>query len=377
MSRVLLVASSFAPNVGGLQTVTAQLARGLRARGIAVEVLTNKYPRALPARENISGVPVQRLNFLLPRWSDLRRGRADLFLAGLWYAPVTMLRLLDAIRRFKPDAVNLHFVGAPAFFVLVAHWFLKFRLVVSLHGDDVQGLTRRGKFDRWVFHQLVTRADALTAPSQSLMDVANRDVRIAPDRACVIYNAVETTSLPMVKTLATEWATVGRLAPKKGFDVLLRALARLPDELQHLTLVGGGAELETLQALARELQIEMRVDFRGVVRHAEALAVMAASRAIVIPSRMEPFGIVALEAMALGKPVVATCVGGLPEVLRDADAILIEPDNPTALARALLEMVERLVHEPHFGARNRACAARFSTQRMLDAYLQQYQPRKK
>jgi glycosyltransferase involved in cell wall biosynthesis len=99
---------------------------------------------------------------------------------------------------------------------------------------------------------------------------------------------------------------------------------------------------------------------------------MASSRAVIIPSRQEPFGLVALEAMAVGKPVIAARVGGLPEVLADADAILVPPDDPAALAHAIDDLTARLERDPAFGARNRAIAARFSVARMTDAYLSIY-----
>jgi glycosyltransferase involved in cell wall biosynthesis len=76
--------------------------------------------------------------------------------------------------------------------------------------------------------------------------------------------------------------------------------------------------------------------------------------------------------MALGKPVVASRVGGLPEVLEGADALLVEPDAPAELAAAIETARERLRSTPEFGARNRELAARFSTRRMTDGYLEAY-----
>src|SRR5260370_24732140 len=99
---------------------------------------------------------------------------------------------------------------------------------------------------------------------------------------------------------------------------------------------------------------------------------MASADLIAIPSRYESFGIVALEAMALGKPVVATRVGGLPEVLAGADALLVQPDNAKELSAAIETVLARLRSEPPFGARNRQCAARFSIDRMTDSYLDAY-----
>jgi glycosyltransferase involved in cell wall biosynthesis len=93
-------------------------------------------------------------------------------------------------------------------------------------------------------------------------------------------------------------------------------------------------------------------------------------RYVVIPSREEPFGMVALEAMALGKPIVATRAGGLPELLQDADAILVETNDAAALAQGIQAMLGRIAQEPQYGARNRERAARFGTDPMVKGYLE-------
>src|SRR5215510_10728906 len=134
--KILLIVSSYAPNTGGLQTVTRQLARELDARGHDIKVITNRYPRTLAASELIDGVQVIRWHFLAPQLRFLRSGRVDLFLAGCFYFPVTLMRLVLLLHRERPDVVNFHFIGAPALFVLLARWFRRLRLVVSLHGDD-------------------------------------------------------------------------------------------------------------------------------------------------------------------------------------------------------------------------------------------------
>ncbi len=81
---------------------------------------------------------------------------------------------------------------------------------------------------------------------------------------------------------------------------------------------------------------------------------------------------VALEAMAAGKPVIATRVGGLPEVLADAEAWLVAPDEPVALAEAISGALARLAREPQYGWHNRECARKFSVAHMVDSYLTIY-----
>jgi glycosyltransferase involved in cell wall biosynthesis len=369
--KILLIVSSYAPNTGGLQTVTAQLAKELLARGQEVSVLTNRYPRTLAEHELVDGVQVTRWQFLAPQLRYLLGMRFDLFVAGILYFPLTLKRLVSQLRRERPDIVNLHFVGAPAFFVLLARSLKQFRLVVSVHGDDVEGLSTRGWFDHWVFRSLMRRADAVTACSRFLLDAANEFESSIAKKGRVIHNGMA----PLRESNRSEGSrgmlAVGRMFPSKGFDVLLQAYAETERNAQ-LTLIGDGPEREVLGRLARSLGLNGEVRFRGQQDRGQVLAEMAAADLVVIPSRHETFGLVALEAMALGKPIVASRVGGLPEVLQGADALLVEPGDPAQLAEAIEYAQARLRSEPQFGIRNRQLAAGFSMERMTDGYLEAY-----
>jgi glycogen synthase len=371
--KILLVVSNYLPNRGGLQTVTSTLAAELQQREIIVSVLAQRYPRALSAKEKIDGVRVQRLLFLTPRLRDLQKRRLDLFLASLFYFPTTLIRLSWLIVRDKPDVVNLHFVGAPALFLLIAHAFLHFRYIVSLHGDDVEGLSRGTWFDRWVFHVTLRQADGVTACSRYLLEKVQAVEPSIVGKASVIYNGMQIEDARTVVSNDGILA-VGRMVPKKGFDVLLRAFAecRRATKTLRLNLIGDGPERGALESLAHELGLIDCVAFLGSQDHEAVVRTMQTSQFVVVPSRDEPFGLVALEAMAVGKPVVATPVGGLPEVLEGADAVLVEPDNPMVLAEAITAMLARIEREPQFGSHNREVAARFSITRMVDGYVQVY-----
>lgn len=366
--KILLIPSSYLPNIGGLETVTAFLAKGLHERGHSVSVITQRYPRTLRGDEEIAAIRVQRWHFLLPRLRDLRRGRVDLFIAGLFYFPVTLLRLIAQIKAGKPNVVNLHFVGAPSLFVLMARWVVNFRLVVSLHGDDVEGLERRTRFDRWLFRAVLRRADAVTACSRYLLDRAKIEQNIT-FKAHVIYNGFDLQSNGIAHE-SVDILAIGRMVRRKGFDLLLYALA----ELRGVTarLIGDGPERAGLEKLARELGVRDRVEFCGAQSRDEVMSAMAGSRVVVIPSRQESFGLVALEAMAAGKPVVAARVGGLPELLDSADAFLIEPESVTMLTQTLGQALHALAHNPGFGGRNREAAQRFSTNYMVAGYENEY-----
>jgi len=135
---------------------------------------------------------------------------------------------------------------------------------------------------------------------------------------------------------------VGRIDPdQKGLDTLVRAMALLPRSFPlRIRLVGedwGGTE--QLRSLAQRLGVADRVTFVGKVERQALLEEYARAQFFVLPSLFEPFGIVLLEAMAAGLPVIASRVGGIPEIVQDGGTgMLIEPGNPGALAESLLRL---------------------------------------
>jgi glycosyltransferase involved in cell wall biosynthesis len=163
--------------------------------------------------------------------------------------------------------------------------------------------------------------------------------------------------------------------PKKGFDLLLKALPEVlrQNACTQLLLIGDGPERSALEKLAKSLHLDNSVQFLGERTHEAAMRIMSEASLVAIPSREEPFGLVALEAMFLGKPVVATEVGGLPEVLNGADALLVSPDDAGALANSIIAMINKEEIDPTFGAHNRRIAERFSMAAMTDKYLSLYQ----
>jgi glycosyltransferase involved in cell wall biosynthesis len=157
-------------------------------------------------------------------------------------------------------------------------------------------------------------------------------------------------------------AGVGRFVPIKGFDLLVAALldvvARVPRA--HVLLIGDGGERGALEAQARALGVADRLHITGTVT--DVIGLLAAADVLAAPSRNEGMGRVLVEAMALGLPVVGARVGGIPDVIVDGECgLLVPPDDPAALAGALVELGRDAARRAKLGAAARPRAEAFST----------------
>lgn len=137
---------------------------------------------------------------------------------------------------------------------------------------------------------------------------------------------------------------VGNLKPVKGLDVLLHALARLKGALRDdllLAVVGDGPLRERLHSLAGSLKISQSVRFCGRQPHSDIPEWLAAADALCLPSRMEGCPNVVIEALASGRPVIASRVGGIPELMDDRCGVLVPPEDPESLSCAIEHVLHR------------------------------------
>jgi glycosyltransferase involved in cell wall biosynthesis len=321
---------------------------------------------------------VERWPFLNSSADALRDGRFDLALAGAYYRPASLARLTRLIAAFQPDVVNVHFPEARLAGVLRIRAAHRFRLVVSLHGDDVERCFRHGS-ERQT-HSLRTflrNADVVTACSKYLLD---RATAVEPSIACkssVIHNGVDPARFEERAAYAHPrpyLLGLGRHTYKKGFDLLVDAFARLASRFPNVDLIlaGDGEERERLTTQCAALGLQHRVEFYGRATATEVIQLLNGCRVAVIPSREEPFGIVALEAVLAGRPTVATRVGGLPELVAalgvgpsdETPAVRWTEPEPRGLQRALAEALTQTALP-----RPAPAAASFSLERMSAAYI--------
>lgn len=365
---VALVASSFLPRVGGVEEHVRHLAAELAARGhrVSVWAVDRGDPPADPGR--LPGVTVRYLPAPLPAGTP---GGVARFAAAL---PAAVRAWERARRADRPDVLHVQCFGPNGTWATVLAATHRVPLVVGTHGEtfmDDHRVLERSALQRRALRAALRRAEAVTACSAYARDDLRRFGPL-PDVAEVVGNGVDAAE-PAGE--APRWlpgrtlVALGRLVEVKGFDLLLRAYAAAGTALDGVSLVvaGDGPARASLQALADELGLGGRVVLPGALDRREVVAVLARAEALVVPSRREAFGIVVLEGMRAGIPVVATSADGVPEVVTGGvDGLLVDPTDAAALADALVRVTGDARLRCRLGEAGAATAAAYTWQRVAD-----------
>lgn len=343
--KLLVWASSFGHTIGGGPVLAPLLFGALAERGHDVTVLTDHRPRTLPVEENLGALRVFRFPFRSALGGDSR-----LFVA-------LRRRVMEIKRNYQPDLTHIFSPGYSELFHHLTETDPKPPLVVTLHD----------RFSGESFHpdaiigRDVRAASWVTACSDSVLRNARHHVPAIADRSSAILNSLPPPNIARrtPPPEQPELLYVGRLIHKKGVDLLLRAIDRLGSRspAPNLTVVGQGDDEDSFKKLTEELGITQRVTFVGSLDREAVFERMSKCSMVIVPSRIEPFGLVALEAAQMGCPVVASRVDGLPEVVLDhKTGLLVKPDDVDALASAIETLIESPADAERMGcqARERA-----------------------
>jgi glycosyltransferase involved in cell wall biosynthesis len=176
-------------------------------------------------------------------------------------------------------------------------------------------------------------SNAVTACSAYLLNMVTSVLHRDDFNGTVVYNGIDYSQYIQKKERIIKedyFMAFGRLSYVKGFDMLIRAYSMLPEEIRKqfiLVIAGSGPEKDSLEQLAITLKIQNRVKFYGRASQREIVSLLQHSSLTIVPSRMETFGIALLEAMAVNTRIVATRVGGMPEIARYGNVTLTEPQE--------------------------------------------------
>ncbi len=373
MRRVALFPSAFHPSLGGVEELTGQLALQITRKGGSAIICTNQWPRTLAKRELWKGITVHRFAFRMPE--DNLRARLSFVLSG----GKVLNAVIGTLRDFRAEVVHIQCISSNGWYAARAAEALGLPLVVSTQGErtmDAGGIFARSPLYNRILRDVLGRADWVTACSMAtLSDLEGYWGRPFSNGKSVVYNGVgsDAFSPAMAWSHTTPYLfALGRLVPQKGFCELLKAFAfaELPEV--DLLLAGEGTQLKELTRMRDLLGLAGRVHFVGRADRSQVRSLLAGSIGLVVPSLREPMGIVALEGMASGKPVVISDVDGLSEVVPlGVGTMRVPPADVHALARGLVWLASR--QGKGVVAANRRHAASFLWEQIAQEYAAIYE----
>jgi glycosyltransferase involved in cell wall biosynthesis len=235
----------------------------------------------------------------------------------------------------------------------------------------------RNRLYEYLQRRALRRFDAVIAVSRPLRDALVRAgvpaerVHLVPNAWMRIVEPLDRAAARAALGLPAEGFVVGwvgRVSREKGLDVLVEALSALGDLQLTVCAIGAGGERPAVEARARQLGVAGRVHWAGLV--SEAARYLRAFDVFALCSRTEGIPIALMEAMAADVPVVATRVGGVPTVVGEAHALLVDPEDPEALANAIRQIRE---FGPAAAARARAAKQRLLAEFSPEAWLERHE----
>lgn len=279
--------------------------------------------------------------------------------------------------RLRPDLVHANYATGYGLLARLAGGSAP--VVLTVYGTDVLEFPHKGRWHRSLLIGNLRNARVITSASKAMADAVS-DL-LAAAKVVVVPFGVDTTSFrPIRQTSSADVLIVGTvkaLDHAYGIDTLLRAFSLLPrrgGQPLRLVIGGDGPALSELRALSDELSITGDVTFLGDVPHDEVPRVLGTFTVYAALSRSESFGVAVAEASACGIPVVATSVGGLPEIVRDGvTGFLVPPEDPRAAADAIARLLADPGERSAMGLAGRDFVRRtYEWESCVDAMLEVY-----
>ena len=330
--RVLFWSELFWPSIGGAEIFASKLLLALVERNHEFVVVTGQPSPDLAMLDQYKGIPVYRFPF----WAALTSRKADQLMA-------IRRQVTNLGRAFAADLVHLHCFGPSVFFLLETMRACPAPLLVTLTEERQELAVACDSLSR-----TLRLGDWITGKAGTVIGQARELVPEIAARSSVIRNGLDVPSL-VPEPLSVEdgrLLCLGRLTRQKGFDLALKAFATIIDRFPRVRLViaGDGPERENLERQIKKLGLRDRVGLIGWVAPGNVPELMNTVMAVIMPSRWEGLPSVALQAGIMARPIVATRVGGLPEVIvHEETGMLVDSED----VRGLVDAIYFLLEHPH------------------------------
>ncbi len=341
--------------VGGIARHCEGLAKALIRSGHEVHVITLDLP-GIPYYAELDGVKVHR--------TAVQLGHPDFLTWALLFNHFMEKKMAAISQEIEFDIIHVHDWLA-AFAGISFKHYLRKPMITTIHATEIgraQGLHSPSSLaidgvEWWSTYE----ASKVIVTSSSMKDEVCEHFRLPPEKVEIIPNGIDLSKYDVsvdrqmvrnrygINTNEKLVLCLGRLVPQKGMEYLIRATPTIRQRFPgtRFVIVGDGWLRGHLESLARSTKCSDSITFTGFIPDGEVVALLRQADVLVVPSVYEPFGIVALEGMAAGVPVVASQVGGLGEVIEhDRTGISVHPRNPDSIAWG----VARVLSDPKHSA---------------------------
>ncbi|HSC15493.1 MAG TPA: N-acetyl-alpha-D-glucosaminyl L-malate synthase BshA [Gammaproteobacteria bacterium] len=364
-------------SIGGSGIVATELSKALADRGHEVHLVSTDVPFRLG--EFHAGLAFHQVH--TPSYPLFREPQYVLSLAN---------RVVQVAREVRLDIIHAHYAIPHATAALLSKQVLESsghgpvpRVVTTLHGTDITLVGSDPSYSEIVAYS-IERSDRVTAVSESLAAATHselcveREIDVIPNFLdCAAYRRVDAPGLRQRFAHDDETKLVihvSNFRPVKRIGAVMEVFARIRQRVgARLLLVGDGPELGTAYRLSRELGLSQSVEMLGAQE--TVLPILSASDLFLLPSAQESFGLAALEAMACEVPVVASRVGGLPEVIEHGvSGFLHAPDDLDGMAESAVSLLtDPVLHRATSQAARRRVVAQFCADRVVPMYERCYE----
>jgi glycosyltransferase involved in cell wall biosynthesis len=353
-----------------------EAARALRESGIEVVVLAMHRP-GTKTHEYIDGIEVIRTRYLPEKWEILQEEGGGIPL--IWKRrPFARLALIPfaicqsiMLLKHSSDCDIIHSNWTLSGLIAWITQFVHHRpFLVTVHGSDIY-IGTKTVWIRSLTKILLNQANAVIAISRDLSQTLVR-LGISEDKITVIPEVID-----IDRFLSTEQNReniilfVGSLIPRKGCKYLIQAFSEIAKSFPNyqLSLVGDGPDKSELIGLVSDLQLGKNVHFLGSKSRDEIPILMGQARLFVLPSLEEGLGVVLLEAIASATPCVASCIGGIPDIITQDVGVLVPPGDSEALSSAILGILN---HEERWDELSRHARERALSEFRRDSFSEKF-----
>lgn len=326
---------------GGAESLIEDLADCFVRKGHMVSILTQKKYASLPSFETRNGIRIFGIKYFANPFRHPIRALCN---------PVSaMAKIHEIITRDNIDVVCIGLFGLESVFILIAGYFLKFRLVTYIHGAELRKHARHSLLMRLIFKICLKRSGAIIAVSDKLREEAVRFAPFAGEKISVIHNGVDREKILAQKEFKRSRGYilyVGRLHPVKGADILVKAFIIVSKKVGDLDLLIVGVDYEShgmedrLRELIAQNGLRERVVFMGIQERESVFSLIKGCEFMVLPSLAEGCPIVVLEALASGKFTIGSRAKGISEIIEDGE-------NGILFASGDIEELSRLIVHYH------------------------------